>query len=93
MTLGGEVRTVDTLAEDGGVMTGSGDAWVHDGAHLVRAVLTALAAAVLAVAVVYVVGIRLRSSVVRDAARRFHHAAGTPFGSGGQVWRGRPSPC
>jgi hypothetical protein len=49
---------------------------------MARAVLIVLAVLFLplsAVAIVYVLGIRSRSSAVRNAARRFHHAVGNPL--------------
>jgi hypothetical protein len=41
-------------------------------------VLAVLVLALLAAAIVYVLGIRSESSRVRTAARRFHHAVGNP---------------
>jgi deazaflavin-dependent oxidoreductase (nitroreductase family) len=42
-------------------------------------VLAVLFLALSAIAIVYVLGIRSRSSTVRDAARRFHRAVGNPL--------------
>ena len=42
-------------------------------------VLAVLVLALLAVAIVYVLGIRSKSATVRTAARRFHHALGNPL--------------
>ena len=42
-------------------------------------VLTVLFLALVIIAIVYTFGIRSESSVVRDAARRFHHAVGNPI--------------
>jgi hypothetical protein len=49
---------------------------------MATAILTVLAVpflAVWAIAVVYVLGVRFKSSTVRDVARRFHHAVGNPL--------------
>ncbi|HEU4354119.1 MAG TPA: nitroreductase family deazaflavin-dependent oxidoreductase [Actinomycetota bacterium] len=42
-------------------------------------VLAVLFAVLSGVAIVYALGIRSKSSTVRDAARRFHHAVGNPL--------------
>jgi deazaflavin-dependent oxidoreductase (nitroreductase family) len=42
-------------------------------------VLAVLVLALLAIATLYVLGIRSRSSTVRTAARRFHHGVGNPL--------------
>jgi deazaflavin-dependent oxidoreductase (nitroreductase family) len=42
-------------------------------------VLAVLVLAFLAVAILYVLGIRSKSSTMRTAARRFHHAVGNPL--------------
>jgi deazaflavin-dependent oxidoreductase (nitroreductase family) len=48
-------------------------------AGAVLTVLALLFLALLAIAIVYVLGIRSRSSTVRNAARRFHRAVGNPL--------------
>ena len=48
-------------------------------ARAIRIVLAVLVLALPAIAIVYVLGIRSKSSTVRDAARRFHYAVGNPL--------------
>lgn len=48
-------------------------------AGAILVVLTVLILALLSIAIVYVIGVRSKSSWVRDAARRFHHAVGNPL--------------
>jgi hypothetical protein len=48
-------------------------------ARAIPIVLAVLILTLSAVAIVYVLGIRSKSSVVRNAARRFHHAVGNPL--------------
>mgnify|MGYP003407951535 CR=1 FL=1 len=64
------VAAVATVRPDGGQLV---KASTIRGGVLLGTLLSALSA----MAIVYVLGIRSRSSTVREAARRFHHAAHT----------------
>lgn len=48
-------------------------------AGAVLIVVAVLVIALLAIAIVYALGIRSKNSTVRNAARRFHHAVGNPL--------------